>query len=116
MQFSTFSTENRARCESEEGFAHKLDDWDMNKWMVAACGELGEAANKMKKLNRVGETKKFNKGKTEEQLMGDLLLELGDAVIYIDLLAQRLGFDLEYVVRAAFNQKSIEIGCSHYLV
>lgn len=53
MNLSDFSRKNRERCESPEGFNHKLTDWSLSDWMTALMGELGEAANVAKKLNRI---------------------------------------------------------------
>lgn len=53
MTFGQFSQANRDRCESPQGFNHKLVDWSTSDWFVAVMGELGEAANVAKKLNRV---------------------------------------------------------------
>ena len=53
MQFNDFSVFNLRRCEASNGFNHKLGDWSLSDWMTAVTGELGEAANIAKKLNRV---------------------------------------------------------------
>lgn len=39
-----------------------------------------------------------------------LAMEIGDVVIYADLLATRIGRTLESCVKEAFNTKSDEIG------
>jgi hypothetical protein len=53
MNMQDFSEENLTRCTSKEGFNHALLSWSMSDWMTATLGELGEAANVLKKLNRV---------------------------------------------------------------
>lgn len=53
MDMKAFSDENVARCVAPNGFNHPLDGWSLSDWMVATMGELGEAANVLKKLNRV---------------------------------------------------------------
>jgi len=53
LSFDSFSEANRKRCEHPKGFNHKLDSWSTSDWMTATLGELGEAANIVKKLNRV---------------------------------------------------------------
>jgi hypothetical protein len=53
MTFGEFSEANRARCESPQGFNHPLAGWSTSDWMTAMVGEVGEAANVVKKLNRV---------------------------------------------------------------
>jgi NTP pyrophosphatase (non-canonical NTP hydrolase) len=53
MDLNTFSVNNRERCESPQGFNHQLTDWSLSDWMTALTGEVGEAANIVKKLNRI---------------------------------------------------------------
>lgn len=53
LTFSQFSKANRERCESPDGFNHDLNSWSTSDWITAVMGELGEAANVVKKLNRV---------------------------------------------------------------
>jgi NTP pyrophosphatase (non-canonical NTP hydrolase) len=109
MNFADFSRANKARSESPEGFNHKLESWSLSHWFTAAMGELGEAANVAKKLNRVRDGIPGNK-KSEEELRLDLADELADTYIYLDLLAQSQGIDLAGAVRRKFNEKSEEIG------
>jgi len=110
MTFSGFSIVNRMRSESPAGFGHKLTDWSLSDWFTAAMGELGEAANVAKKLNRCRDGITGNK-ETEAELREKLRREIADTVIYLDLLAQREGFDLGEAVRQTFNAKSKELGC-----
>ena len=104
-----FSERNRKRCESPNGFNHKLSDWSGSDWMTAIVGELGEAANVLKKLNRVRDGIPGNK-ETPAQLGEMLRLELADAYIYLDLFAQREGIDLEAAVLEKFAITSYKIG------
>jgi hypothetical protein len=67
MHFADFSVFNRRRCESLHGFNHPLNSWSLSDWMTATVGELGEAANVAKKLNRVRDGIKGN-SETPEQL------------------------------------------------
>lgn len=53
MNLKQFSQANRQRCESPQGFNHKLGSWSVSDWFTATMGELGEAANVAKKLNRI---------------------------------------------------------------
>ncbi|MGB0903188.1 hypothetical protein, partial [Halocynthiibacter sp.] len=71
--------------------------------------ELGEAANIAKKLNRVRDGITGNK-ETPEELRQKLAGEIADTFIYLDLLAQSQGIDLEDAVIRTFNAKSEEIG------
>lgn len=105
----TFSERNRARCESPRGFNHTLDSWSLSDWMTATMGELGEAANIVKKLNRVRDG---IPGNTEdaETLRSRLAEELADIAIYLDLMAQAAGFDLETIREEKFRKTSRKIG------
>lgn len=109
MTFSEFSETNRRRCEAPDGFNHALASWSLSDWMTAAMGEMGEAANVAKKLNRVRDGIPGN-AETEEELRASLRDEVADAFIYLDLLAQSQGFRLEDAVRDKFNRTSLKIG------
>lgn len=109
MNWYEFSKTNRERCESPKGFNHAINSWSLSDWMVACLGELGEAANVLKKLNRVRDGVPGNK-ETPEQLRANLARELADTFIYLDLLSQAAGIDLPAVVAEVFNAKSKQIG------
>jgi NTP pyrophosphatase (non-canonical NTP hydrolase) len=104
-----FSERNRIRCEAPNGFNHKLSAWSGSDWMVAFFGEAGEAANVLKKLNRVRDGVSGNK-ETPAQLKEKFASELADAYVYLDLLCQAHGIDLEAAVNKVFDAKSKEIG------
>ena len=107
----TFSERNRARCESPNGFNHKLDSWSLSDWMTATLGELGEAANIVKKLNRVRDGIPGNV-ETEDELWAMLVDELADAAIYLDLLVQAagFGFNLEEIRERKCQKTSRKLG------
>ena len=109
MDLKEFSKKNRARCESPTGFNHKLTGWSLSDWMTAIAGEVGEAANVVKKLNRIRDGIPGNK-ETEEELERKLVNELADVFIYVDLMLQRLGVDPSWAVPIVFNAKSEQIG------
>lgn len=48
MKFADFTAANVRRCESPEGFNHRLDSWSLSDWYTATSGELGEAGNVIK--------------------------------------------------------------------
>lgn len=110
MNLHDFSRLNRARCEAPNGFNHALNSWSLSDWMTATLGELGEAANVAKKLNRVRDGIPGNK-ESEAQLRAKFARELADTFIYLDLMAQAAGIDLPAVVVEVFNAKSEQIGC-----
>lgn len=111
LKFEEFSASNKAR--SEATFA-KLTDLPPEWWSNAMAGECGEACNITKKLSRLarGAGERWNKQPDRDALFlrEKLKREIGDVAIYADLLAQREGMTLEECVRAAFNEKSEEIG------
>lgn len=109
MDLNRFSAENRRRCEAPSGFNHRLDSWSLSDWFTAILGELGEAANVAKKLNRIRDGIPGNK-ETEAELRDKLKRELADTFIYLDLAAQAAGFRLGDVVREVFDAKSEQIG------
>jgi NTP pyrophosphatase (non-canonical NTP hydrolase) len=80
--------------------------------MTALTGEVGEAANLVKKLNRVRDGIPGNDPLTEspEQLHQALVYELADIAIYLDLMVQAIGFDLEEIREVKFLKTSNKIG------
>jgi NTP pyrophosphatase (non-canonical NTP hydrolase) len=109
MTFQEFANANRVRCESPRGFNHTLDSWSMSDWLTAVAGELGEAANVVKKLNRVRDGIPGN-DKTPDELKDMLRDEVADTFIYLDLFAQACGFRLHDAVVDKFNRTSAKIG------
>lgn len=86
--------------------------WTLSDWFVALTGEVGEAANIVKKLNRHRDNLIGNKPgeKSPEELKEKLADELGDIQLYLDLTAAAAGVDLEEATRRVFNRKSAELG------
>lgn len=73
-------------------------DWSLAQWYEAMSGECGEYANLHKKFVR-GDIK-------EEEFKQKAAKELADVLIYLDLLAFRIGIDLGKAVVAKFNEVS----------
>ena len=111
MDMEKFSAINRKRCEASDGFGHAIKDWSLSDWMTATLGELGEASNVAKKLNRVRDGITGN-AETPEELRAMLADEIADTFIYLDLLAQSQGIDLADAVATKFNRTSDKIGCA----
>lgn len=107
----SFSLRNLRRCTAANGFNHVLHSWSISDWMTATLGELGEAANVLKKLNRVRDGIPGN-SETPEELLDMFADELADTFIYLDLLAQAAGIDLPFAVRRKFEKTSAKIGYS----
>jgi NTP pyrophosphatase (non-canonical NTP hydrolase) len=104
-----FSRRNRARCEAVNGFNHRLADWSLSDWITATLGELGEAANVVKKLNRIRDDIPGNE-ESVDQLWPMLADELADTMIYLDLLIQAAGFDPDLIRDEKFARTSAKIG------
>ena len=81
----------------------------MSEWFTATMGELGEAANVAKKLNRVRDGIPGN-SESPDELQAKLAEELADTFIYLDLIAQSQGINLEEAVIEKFNKTSEKIG------
>lgn len=86
-----------------------LGEWTGSDWATATGGELGEAMNVQKKLNRCRDGLPGNE-KTEEELHSDLGDELADTLIYLDLWAAASGINLAEAVARKFNKTSIKVG------
>jgi NTP pyrophosphatase (non-canonical NTP hydrolase) len=78
-------------------------DWTPAEWLEAVVGELGEYANIRKKYRR-GDI-------TQDEFMQMARHELADIVVYLDILAFRLGIDLGEAVIQKWNLTSIRVHC-----
>lgn len=93
-------------------------DWSPSDWMTALVGEVGEAANLLKKLRRGDFTLDdgvHEHGKTIT-VRAWLAKELADSVCYLDLLANRFGIDLGEAVVAKFNEISQRVDVPVFIV
>lgn len=92
-----------------------LDTWSIQDWLLALCGEVGEAANIGKKLRRL-ESKYESKNDAGRQIdsyqqaIDELGNELADSLAYLDLCATRCGINLEQVFIKKFNEISNKYG------
>lgn len=77
-------------------------DWSLGDWCTATIGELGEAANILKKIRR-GDL-------TLEQARPALAAELADVQCYLDHLASQAGIDLGEATVAKWNAVSERCG------
>jgi len=101
LTFKALRKVNVRRCKAA---FHSLKAWSPNDWAVAVAGEVGEACNKLKKRRR-----------GEKIPLKDIADEIADAVIYLDLLAARIGVNLGKAVVSKFNEVSIRRGVRHRL-
>lgn len=115
LTFRDFATINRNRSESPQGFNMNLSKWTASDWFTALMGELGEAANIAKKLNRFRDDIPGNDGLEQAMLREELRKELADTFIYLDLLAQSEGINLAEAVIDKFNATSDKIRAPHRL-
>lgn len=108
FSFQELRIKNVSRCESQ-AFNHKIHDWLPSQWSNAHAGEVGELMIEFGKLLQLCNTvKKHDRGDDiNKELIAD---EIADIVIYLDLLAARLGIELSSAVVKKFNTKSDEIG------
>lgn len=84
--------------------------WSLSDWFTACAGELGEAGNVIKKLNRFRDGMVGNRDASVTQLKLDLGHEIADTLIYLDLLANAAGINLEREVITKFNIVSARNG------
>ena len=88
-----------------------VNDWSLSRWGIATAGELGEACNVVKKLNRHRDGLAGNAAEeTETRLLAHLGEELADTVHYLVLFAEAAGIDLELAIIAKFNRVSEKHG------
>ena len=117
LTFKKLHDINRKRCEESY---HPIDDWSPSDWFMSAISELGEGGNFLKKIRRLdskinnGLTKKERK-KKEVELTKEVAKELADTLCYLDLLATRLGIDLESALIEKFNEVSDRVGSKYKL-
>ena len=75
-------------------------DWTLSDWGCAIAGEVGEACNAIKKLRR---------GDGNAQAIID---ELGDVIVYVDLILANLGESMSKAVVNKFNIVSDRKNCN----
>src|SRR5215831_12881376 len=111
MDFATLRRANLSRCNRW----HKdgIDSWSESDWAVALGGEVGELLNKIKKLNRLRDelpnrdnSAPWKDNRDRDTIVAECAEEIADIQLYLDLLAQRLGIDLESAVIQKFNKVS----------
>lgn len=106
LSFRQFQERNRARCESPNGFRHRVawdePKWPLQNWALAVAGEAGELCNLVKKCIR-GDF-------TIEEKREEILAELADVMTYCDLAISSLGADTSETIMAKFEAVSKRIG------
>lgn len=107
LTFEELSRESKSRAIKWQG---SISNWTLSEWAIALVGEVGEACNIIKKLNRDRDGVTGNKGISKEELQVALAEELADAMIYLDLLCTAADIDLESVICKKFNDVSERFG------
>lgn len=109
LTFATLRGGNKARLpqfRNRRGeLAHSKpdgSDWKLSAWCNAVLGELGEAANLIKKVER-GDL-------TLDEARAELAKEFADVVTYLDILALQAGVDLGQATMDKFNEVSVRVG------
>ena len=77
---------------------------------IEFAGEAGELSEAIKKWLRA---ERGIKGSTAT--LDDVASEMGDVIVALDLLAQEMGINLDYAVRAKFNATSMKYGLRTYI-
>jgi NTP pyrophosphatase (non-canonical NTP hydrolase) len=90
-------------------------DWSPADWMVAVVGELGEAANIMKKLRR-GDFGTDKEAPAYVDAMKMLEKEFADFITYADIMASQFDIDLGKAVTDKFNEVSMRVGCEVFII
>lgn len=98
-------------------YAHKRadgSDWSLGDWVTALVGEVGEAANLIKKVARGDMTLdtvlKTNPDNTKVTVRDELAHELADVQTYLDILAFQARIDLGQATIRKFNIVSARVG------
>jgi NTP pyrophosphatase (non-canonical NTP hydrolase) len=91
--------------------ATRQDEWDKDDNVTASyrgnelAGEVGEACNVIKKLER----ERFGMVGSRSSIAA-LAEELADVIICVDLIAMQYSIDLETAVQDKFNATSVKYG------
>ncbi|MDE2095714.1 MAG: hypothetical protein KGL39_00525 [Patescibacteria group bacterium] len=117
LSFRKLRVQNVKRCQVVFHPNGSMNDWTPSDWAVAMAGECGECCNEIKKLRRLATAPEAQTAmhpddqRNYAQRVVSVGEELADLLIYADLLAARLGIDLEDAVRKKFNAVSEKNNC-----
>lgn len=106
LDLETLRAVNLTRCRRWHT-THGVNEWSLSDWGIAAAGEMGEALNVVKKLNRERDGMVGNKPEEVPLLEMMLANEIADTIIYLDLLAARAGIDLSLAIINKYNATSL---------
>src|SRR5882762_9108081 len=115
LSFDEVQKANLSRCN--RWHHNGIQSWSPSDWAVALAGEIGEACNKIKKLNRLRDelpnrdnNEPWKDNRDRAAIVAEIGAELADSFLYLDLLAQKLGLNLADEVRNKFNKVSQNYG------
>lgn len=97
LTFNAFLAANKERQKDWPS-----EDWQLEKWMTCIAGEVGEAANIVKKI--------FRGDITLDDAREALGKEFADIQTYLTITADKAGIDLPAATIAKFNEVSDRIG------
>jgi len=107
LTFATVSTTNVARCHRwHPDFDDEDPSWTGADWSNAMAGEAGEVCNVIKKLRRDDLGIRQAAADTRGALLAKLADEIGDVFLYLDLLAQFYGLNIDRCIADTFNRVS----------
>jgi len=100
---NTFPGIRAANHERLDYFGHgDLENgWNVAEWGCALAGEVGELCNVLKKMHRAAP---FDP--SSDELLVAAGEEIADVYLYLDLLSQKLGLNIERCVLRKFNKTS----------
>lgn len=109
LTLKKINTINKRRCKRWHDSG--IDNWSISDWAVAMAGEAGEICNAVKKLNRLRDNlpSKNDPGRqidTVAEAKEKIGEEIADTFLYLDLLAIRLGLNMEKEIIKKFNAVS----------
>lgn len=123
----TFEGVRSANLRRLKSVCDELGAWSGLEWGAGLSGAVGRLLFEMRRLQAlergfgggdgewwnkdgaIGERLKDN-GVIRKELIQTVMVLLGDAYLYLDLLTARYNWEMGDVVRAAFNRQSEEIG------
>lgn len=103
LTFNELSLKNLDR--NAEGYDDLLNKQSLSYFGNALAGEVGEACNFIKKIERGDPIPASELGK-----------ELADLVIYADLIASKMGLSLGQCIVNKFNEVSDRIKCQYSMI
>jgi len=113
MKFETLRKANIKR--NDEVFS-PCNNWSLMEWACAMAGEAGEVCGAIKKLRRLDEGTNSDKdSKDRDHYYVQVAHEMADVIIYLDLMADKMGIDLGEAVKQKFNQVSDRMKATVYI-